>query len=177
MADIGFGSGSHTSGIDERLAGLRTASGAIVTSSRKIRVELLVGLLIVVFSFLLVLMLVNKRSAPITTPTPNETPVASVNEQMGGLLDGEAYVSVSVGAGEYPPEMKEGDTVRVVVVPSVNTDGIARSIKELAVVRSIGKAGDLGIESVVTLHGPESLAVDIADAEKVQLSIVEVAVR
>jgi hypothetical protein len=27
------------------------------------------------------------------------------------------------------------------------------------------------------LHGPESLAVDIADAEKVQLSIVEVAVR
>jgi hypothetical protein len=96
---------------------------------------------------------------------------------MDGLLDGEAYVSVSVGAGEYPPEMKEGDTVRVVVVPSVNTDGIARSIKELAVVRSIGKAGDLGIESVVTLHGPESLAVDIADAEKVQLSIVEVAVR
>lgn len=177
MADIGFGSGSHTSGIDERLAGLRATSGAIVTSSRKIRVELLIGLLIVVFSFLLVLMLVNKRTAPVTTPTPNETPVASVNEQVGGLLDGEAYVSVSVGVGEYPPEMKEGDTVRVVVVPSVNTDGIARSIKELAVVRSIGKAGDLGIESVVTLHGPESLAVDIADAEKVQLSIVEVAVR
>ena len=113
MADIGFGSGSHTSGIDERLAGLRATSGAIVTSSRKIRVELLIGLLIVVFSFLLVLMLVNKRSAPVTTPTPNETPVASVNEQVGGLLDGEAYVSVSVGVGEYPPEMKEGDTVRV----------------------------------------------------------------
>lgn len=177
MADIGFGSGSHTSGIDERLAGLRAASGSTVTSSRKIRVEILIGLLIVVFSFLLVLMLVNQRSAPITTPAPNETSVTSVQEQMDGLLDGEAYVSVSVGAGEYPPEMKEGDTVRVVVVPSMNTDGIARSIKELAVVRSIGQAGDLGIESVVTLQGPESLAVDIADAEKVQLSIVGVTVR
>ena len=105
MADIGFGSGSHTSGIDDRLAGLRATSGATVTSSRKMRVELLMGLLIVLFSFLLVLMLVNQRSAPSTTPAPNETSVASVPEQVDGLLDGEAYVSVSVGAGEYPPEM------------------------------------------------------------------------
>jgi hypothetical protein len=132
---------------------------------------------IVLFSLLAVLVLVSKRTTPITTSQPSESSLPSVPEQVSGLLDGEAYVSVSVAAGEYPPEMKEGDTVRIVVVPSLNSDGVARSIKDLAVIRSIGKAGDLGIESVVTLHGPESLAVDIADAEKVQLSIVEVAVR
>jgi hypothetical protein len=100
-----------------------------------------------------------------------------VPEQVSGLLDGEAYVSVSVAAGEYPPEMKEGDTVRIVVVPSLNSDGVARSIKDLAVIRSIGEVGNLGNESVVTLQGPENLAVDIAEAEKVSLSIVGVAVK
>ena len=54
---------------------------------------------------------------------------------------------------------------------------MARSIKDLAVIRSIGEVGNLGNESVVTLQGPENLAVDIAEAEKVSLSIVGVAVK
>jgi hypothetical protein len=54
---------------------------------------------------------------------------------------------------------------------------VARSIKDLAVIRSIGEVGNLGNESVVTLQAPENLAVDIAEAEKVSLSIVGVAVK
>ena len=177
MADNGFGPNPHSSRIDERLAGLRATSGATVSSGRKIRYELLIGLVIVLFSLLAVLVLVSKRTTPITTSQPSESSLPSVPEQVSGLLDGEAYVSVSVAAGEYPPEMKEGDTVRIVVVPSLNSDGVARSIKDLAVIRSIGEVGNLGNESVVTLQGPENLAVDIAEAEKVSLSIVGVAVK
>jgi hypothetical protein len=177
MADNGFGPNPHSSRIDERLAGLRATSGATVSSGRKIRYELLIGLVIVLFSLLAVLVLVSKRTTPITTSQPSESSLPSVPEQISGLLDGEAYVSVSVAAGEYPPEMKEGDTVRIVVVPSLNSDGVARSIKDLAVIRSIGEVGNLGNESVVTLQGPENLAVDIAEAEKVHLSIVGVAVK
>ena len=177
MVDNGFGPSPHSSRIDERLAGLRATSGATVSSGRKIRYELLIGLVIVLFSLLAVLVLVSKRTTPITTSQPSESSLPSVPEQVSGLLDGEAYVSVSVAAGEYPPEMKEGDTVRIVVVPSLNSDGVARSIKDLAVIRSIGEVGNLGNESVVTLQGPENLAVDIAEAEKVSLSIVGVAVK
>jgi len=177
MADNRFGPSPHSSRIDERLAGLRATSGAAVSSGRKIRYELLIGLVIVLFSLLAVLVLVSKRTTPITTSQPSESSLPSVPEQVSGLLDGEAYVSVSVAAGEYPPEMKEGDTVRIVVVPSLNSDGVARSIKDLAVIRSIGEVGNLGNESVVTLQGTENLAVDIAEAEKVSLSIVGVAVK
>jgi hypothetical protein len=175
MADNGFGAGSRVSGIDERLAGLRANSGASVSRGRKIRYELLLGLVIVLFSLLAVLTLVSKKTTPITTSQSNQASVASVPEQESSLLDGEAYISVSVAAGEFPPEMKEGDTVRIVVVPALNADGVARSIKDLAVIRSIGESGNLGNDSVVTLQGPETLAVDIAEAEKVHISIVGVA--
>lgn len=177
MADFGFGHAPGTSGIDERLASLRGIGGGAPVTSRKIRLELLVGIAIVLFSLVLVVVLLGNRAPSSITAQPEVVPIETPTPIETGLLAGEAYIPISVSAGRFPPELQVGDTVSIVVVPPMGADEVVRAIRDNVLVHSISAASDIGTDTVVTVQGPHSLGVDIANADRVLISIVEVATK
>lgn len=105
-------------------------------------------------------------AAPLAAVDPLPTPTTAV------LLEGEVLVSVAAEAGSFPPALSVGDGVRVVVSPFFGTESVTRALPGLAIVHAVGEPGEFSGTHVVTLRGPESMAVDIADAERVRLAIV-----
>ena len=177
MADFGFGHTPGTSGVDERLAGLRNTGGGAPVTSRKIRLELLVGIAIVLFSLVLVVVLVGNRATTTITAQPDVGAIETLPLVETGLLAGEAYIPISVSVGHFPPELHVGDMVNIVVVPPMGADEVVRAIRENVLVHSIDTASDIGTDTVVTVQGPITLGVDIANADRVLVSIVGVATK
>lgn len=105
-------------------------------------------------------------TVPLTAVDPLPAPAPDV------LLEGEVLVSVAAEAGSFPPALSVGDGVRVVVSPYFGTESSTRALPGTAIVHAVGAPGELSNTYVVTLRGPESMAVDIADAERVRLAIV-----
>ena len=89
------------------------------------------------------------------------------------LLDGESYVAVAAEVGTFPPNLSAGAKVRMVVVPSFESGQITRSLDEVAVVRDVTSPTELGNTFVITVQAPLSVAVAVADAQKVHLVVVE----
>jgi hypothetical protein len=89
------------------------------------------------------------------------------------LLDGESYVAVAAEVGTFPPNLSAGAKVRMVVVPSFESGQITRSLDEVAIVRDVTSPTELGNTFVITVQAPLSVAVAVADAQKVHLVVVE----
>lgn len=88
------------------------------------------------------------------------------------LLEGEALISVAAEMGAFPPDLRPGDGVRVVVSPFFGTESLTRALPQTAIVHAVETPREFTQTHVVTLRGPESMAVDIADSERVRLAIV-----
>lgn len=89
------------------------------------------------------------------------------------LLDGESYVAIAADVGTFPPSLSAGDTVRVVVVPSFDSGQVTRSLEEKAMIRHVSPPAEFANTYVITVRAPLSVAVAIADAQKVHLAVIE----
>lgn len=89
------------------------------------------------------------------------------------LLDGESYVAIAAEVGTFPPDLANGDTVRVVVVPNFDTGQLTRSLDDIAMIRNVTPPTEFGNSYVITVRAPLSVAVAIADAQKVHLAVVK----
>ncbi|CAB4552507.1 MAG: hypothetical protein F2545_01440 [Actinobacteria bacterium] len=89
------------------------------------------------------------------------------------LLDGESYVAIAAEVGTFPPGLSIGDTVRVVVVSNFDTGQPTRSLDDIAMIRDVTPPAEFGNTYVITVRAPLSVAVAIADAQKVHLAVVK----
>lgn len=88
------------------------------------------------------------------------------------LLDGESYVAIAADVGTFPPSLSVGDMVRVVVVPSFDSGQVTRSLDETAMIRHVSPPAEFASTFVITVRAPLSVAIAIADAQKVHLAVV-----
>jgi hypothetical protein len=87
-------------------------------------------------------------------------------------MSGEAFVPIAVESGNFPPVLKDGDQVRVIVTPDSNGTGTVRGLDETTVVHDIETPGDIGTKFVVTVRAPEGVAAAIAASGPVFLAII-----
>ena len=173
MTDQHGGYGLPTPG--DRLSALRTPPPASTTTNtpgrKKPQPQVLVA--VVGTSFLRVRHKVNSSAF--------QTQVA---EQLGSeiqketgvpvVLDGDVLFGVSLKPGNFPAEMKVGDIVRAVIMPSISGGGEARELEGRMTVMSSDSSTDIGGETIVTLSGPQSATTEIAMSGPIHLTIVEV---
>jgi hypothetical protein len=163
----------RTESAHDRLSALRrpapTTSSALPVLPRRflvmIAVALAVLLLAIVFFFTRQPTQLSSLSEVVVTVPPVEVPDT--------LLDGESYVAIAADAGTFPPSLAVGDTVRVVVVPSFDSGQVTRSLEELAMIRHVSPPAEFANTYVITVRAPLSVAVAIADAQKVHLAVVK----
>lgn len=163
-------------GIAERLSVLRTPqSGAAplkASTPKRMRLEVLIGVIVVLAGITMALFLSGGTSSPATGGEP-ATSSPKTDVQNSRLMAGEAFIAIAVEPGNFPPSLVVGDTVRVVVTPSNDGSGSVRNLKETTVVQSVMSPADMGTQFVVTVRAPESLATAIAASGPLHLSIVK----
>lgn len=163
-------------GVGDRLSALRTSQpgtpSLTVTTPKRMRLELLIGSVVILVGITMALFL----SSGSSTPSSDGNPVTSspkIEVQDSHLMAGEAFVAIAVEPGSFPPSLTTGDTVRVVVTPSNDGTGSVRSLKEITVVQSVTPPADMGTQFIVTVRAPESIATAIAASGPLHLSIVK----
>jgi hypothetical protein len=167
---------SGAPGIAERLSVLRAPQTGTAPSRalapKRMRLEVLIGVVVVLAGVTLALFLSGGNSSPVGPgePATSSPEVAAPNSR---LMAGEAFIAIAVDPGNFPPSLLVGDTVRVVVTPSNDGNGSVRSLKELTVVQTVTPPADMGTQFVVTVRAPESLATAIAASGAIHLSIVK----
>jgi len=163
-------------GIAERLSVLRTPQPGTTppkkSAPKRMRLEVLIGVVVVLAGITMALFLSGGSSSPATGGEP-VTISPKVDVPNSRLMAGEAFIAIAVDAGNFPPSLVAGDTVRVVVTPSNDGSGSVRSLKETTVVQSVIPPVDMGNQFVVTVRAPESLATAIAASGPLHLSIVK----
>jgi cytoskeletal protein RodZ len=170
MPDIPIGPGPAAA--NDRLQALRQNSSSLtgVTTPRKIRIDLLLG----VIGILLVAVLL---FAVLGSPAPEMTTIASIpteqSESDNQIKDGDALIAISLEEGDFPPDVSVGDQVRIIVTS--NTDGTdrARGLVAETVVHSISETSAVGGRYVVTVSGTESVAEEVAASGPVHLAILK----
>ena len=167
---------SGAPGIAERLSVLRapqpgTASNR-ASAPKRMRLEVLIGVVVVLAGVTMALFLSGENSSPVGTGEP-ATSFPEVDIQNSRLMAGEAFIAIAVEPGNFPPSLVVGDTVRVVVTPSNDGSGSVRNLKETTVVQSVTPPAEMGTQFVVTVRAPESLATAIAASGPLHLSIVK----
>ena len=167
---------SGAPGIAERLSVLRapqpgTASNR-ASAPKRMRLEVLIGVVVVLAGVTMALFLSGENSSPVGTGEP-ATSSPEVDIQNSRLMAGEAFIAIAVEPGNFPPSLVVGDTVRVVVTPSNDGSGSVRNLKETTVVQSVTPPAEMGTQFVVTVRAPESLATAIAASGPLHLSIVK----
>lgn len=82
----------------------------------------------------------------------------------------EALTSVALAPGRLPPDLAAGDDVRIVIITDAgpSAEPVTSLIGEPAVVWAVDAAPD-GVDTVVTVRGPISLAAQMTSASVVQL--------
>ena len=172
--NIGYGMGPSV----DRLSSLRQASPPPLQAEqqfpKKRRNEVVIGVLLVVVVVCVVALLTRQPAAQLV----DSAVVAEVQDTVPpsgveGLLDGEALIGVALEVGNFPSELSEGDTVRVVVTPSVSADGDARELNAPLVVKSIDVIGEFAGRYTATLLGSRDVATAIATSGPVHLTIVK----
>ena len=170
-------SGYGMPGIGDRLSALRTppqsVAQVIPPQPRRMRTEILVGLLVILLGIGLALFAMRGTNAPVATSVDGSiTTVAQSSESNSDLADGEAFVAVAVETGNYPPSLSEGDVVRVIVTPNSNGEGEVRGLADTTIVQSIDPPADMGSQYVVTLRTPAAVATALAASGPVHLAII-----
>ena len=107
--------------------------------------------------------------APTATESSPTTMVVSPDEPGSGM----ALFAALLEAGSYPPAIRKGDTVLVVVTPPSSSDSVTRALPDRATVTDVSEASTITGGVVVSMLGPDSMPREIADAERVHLSIVD----
>ena len=163
-------------GIAERLSVLRTPQPSTtppkVSTPKRMRLEALIGLVVVLAGITMALFLSGGSSTPTSGGEPVTSP-PSADIQNSSLMAGEAFIAIAVESGNFPPSLAIGDTVQVVVTPSNDGTGTVHSLKEITLVQSVTPPTDMGTQYVVTVRAPESLATAIAASGPLHLSIVK----
>ena len=167
---------SGAPGIAERLSVLRApqpgAAPNRASAPKRMRLEVLIGVVVVLAGVTMALFLSGGNSSPVDTGEP-ATSSPEVDIQNSRLMAGEAFIAIAVEPGNFPPSLVVGDTVRVVVTPSNDGSGSVRNLKETTVVQSVTPPAEMGTQFVVTVRAPESLATAIAASGPLHLSIVK----
>jgi hypothetical protein len=169
MPEVPTGLGPSTS--HDRLSALRQNSQSPVSAvtPRKIRIELLVGaaafLAVIAVLFVLLGSRVQQTSSVTTVPVA-KSPVE------GELQSGQALIPLALEEGSFPPHVEVGDQVRIIVSPSSDGTGTTRRLEEETIVQSMSGPSDIGGRSVMTVRGPESVAVAISASGPIHVAIV-----
>lgn len=167
---------SGAPGIAERLSVLRAPQPGTApnraSAPKRMRLEVLIGVVVVLAGVTMALFLSGGNSSPVGTGEP-ATSSPEVDIQNSRLMAGEAFIAIAVEPGNFPPSLVVGDTVRVVVTPSNDGSGSVRNLKETTVVQSVTPPAEIGTQFVVTVRAPESLATAIAASGPLHLSIVK----
>ena len=163
--------------VTDRLSALRTPSqqqpAQATGGPRQIRKEALIGVLVAATGIALALYL-RGGSSPESLVAKVDTSVESTGSipVSTQLMGGEAFVPIAVESGNFPPALKDGDQVRVIVTPDSNGTGTVRGLEETTVVHDIETPDDLGTKFVVTVRAPEEVAAAIAASGPVLLAII-----
>ena len=170
MPDIPAGL-SSSSGPD-RLNALRqnSLSQLNAISPRKIRIELLLG---VGGFFVLIAVLFLLFGGKSTGVAPSTSVIAEVEQVVGQLQNGEAFTAIALEEGTFPPDVEKGDQVRIVVTPNTEGSGTTRALEESTIVESLTSTSEVGGRYVMTVRGPESVALAIAASGTVHIAIVQ----
>ena len=167
MPDIptGLGSGS------DRLNALRqsTQSQLSITSSRKIRIEMLLGVGAFLVLIAVLFVLVGGEGNGVA---PSTSVVAQSEQNNDELQSGEAFIAIALEDGTFPPEVMKGDQVRVVVTPNSDGTGTTRGLNEKTFVESLSGASEVGGRHVMTVRGPESVAIAVAASGPIHIAII-----
>jgi hypothetical protein len=163
----------RTDSAHDRLSALRrpapTASSALPVLPRRLLVMIAAAVAVVLLA--IVFFFTRQPTQPSSLSEVVVTvPSVAVPDT---LLDGESYVAIAADAGTFPPSLAAGDTVRVVVVPSFDSGQVTRSLEELAMIRHVSPPAEFANTYVITVRAPLSVAVAIADAQKVHLAVVK----
>lgn len=169
MPDIPTGLGS-SSGPD-RLNALRqnSLSQLSTTSPRKIRIELLLGVGAFFVLIAVLFLLFGGKSSEVA---PSTSVVADAQQVVGQLQNGEALTAIALEEGSFPPEVEKGDQVRIVVTPNADGTGTTHALDETTIVESLTGTTEVGGRYVMTVRGPESVALAIAASGGVHIAIV-----
>lgn len=174
MPEMSHGYG--TSGPQERLASLRpprTGDSRPRPSQRSVRIEVLVGIIVVVVGVAVALNVLTSRRGVVQqiqgTFTPQQV-VATNGEET--LLDGEGLMAVALDDGDFPPGLRPGDSVRVVLSPGPDGQGGFREIGRTLTVRAVDDQSENSGKTVVTVVGPLEAAINLASSGPVRLTIV-----
>lgn len=169
MPDIPTGVGPNAG--HDRLNALRQNSQSQIPrfSYRKIRIELLIGAAAFVVLIAVLFVLLGTRApqvATVTTLVGVETPAS------GKLQNGEALIPLALEEGSFPPHVEAGDLVRIVVSPNSDGTGSTRGLVEETIVDSMSGPSDIGGRYVMTIRGPETVAVAIAASGPLHVAII-----
>lgn len=163
-------------GPQERLASLRTHKDEPVRArrtQRTVRVEVLVGVVVVVLGIAVALnALTGRRDVVQSVQDPLSSQPVQATPQDGRLLDGEGLIAIAVDEGDFPPEIRPGDSVRVVLTPGSDGQGGFREMGQPLTVKSVDPIGETSGKTVVTVIGPSESAVSIASSGSIHLTIV-----
>lgn len=161
---------SPSSGPD-RLSALRQnpLTQLSTTSPRKIRIELLLG---VGGFFVLIAVLFLLFGYKGTGVAPSTSVAAEAEQVVGQLKNGEAFTAIALEEGTFPPKVEKGDQVRIVVTPNADGSGTTHALGETTIVESLSSTSEVGGRYVMTVRGPESVALAIAASGDIHISIV-----
>lgn len=161
----------------DRLAGLRAPRpDAGAAKKSPVRIELLVGMVLVAGGVLVALSMGRGDSVPtaeeavvaaLTAPTADV--VTSENSQ---LLADETDVALALEIGQFPPDLEPGDRVLVTVVPDFDSGGSVRSLESTPTVVAVSSPDDMTGRWVVTLRANRAVPKVLAGSKSVLLSIV-----
>lgn len=169
MPDIpaGLSSGSGP----DRLNALRqnTQAQLSFSSSRKIRMEMLLGVGVFLVLIAVLFVLVGGESNGVA---PSTSVIAQSEQNNDELQSGEALIAIALDEGSFPPEAKKGDQVRVVVTPNSDGTGTTRGLNEKTFVESLSGVSDVGGRHVMTIRGPESVAIAVAASGAIHIAVI-----
>lgn len=158
----------------DRLASLRGAAPGDrdITGSlprKGLTREILLGVVLLLAGVLIAMTFLLRGNEPAASETMTiDTPVGAVTD----LGEGEFLVAALVEPGSFPPELKPGMKVRVVVSSAITVDDPPRLLPGAATVRSVDGAGELTSSTVITLRAEADVAREVAAAETVRFLVV-----
>ena len=164
----------------DRLTALRDRASA--TRPRQVRVEVLLGALLVVGGVGFAVL--SGRDEPRVAPVPPVVASSETSSSDGApsdnpstvgtrLLADEAILAVALEAGQFPPDLTVGDEVLVTVTSEFDVDAPARTLESTPVVLGVEVPGESSLRWVVTLRAERSVPEVVAGARSVHLAIVE----
>lgn len=161
----------------ERLASLRSPQSTPTRShpaQRAVRMEILVGLVVIVVGVAVALNVLAGRDAVVQQTQPQVSAQSDISvPDPGGLLDGEGLMALALEAGDFPPELVSGDIVRAVLTPGSDGQGGFREIGESLTVTSVERTDEPSGKTVITVRGRSETAVDLASSGPIHLTIIE----